>query len=107
MARRILSPPALSGRRHDASWHESAACLGADTELFFPVGFTGAAVADVHAAKAFCGRCAVRDCCPSYALDTGQTARIWGGYDEHERRTMRQGQRRHALMRSTADGRRP
>jgi WhiB family transcriptional regulator, redox-sensing transcriptional regulator len=107
MARQILSASTLSDRRQDASWHESATCLGADTELFIPVCFTGAAVADIHDAKAFCGRCPVRDCCLTYVRDAGQTAGIWGGYVENERRTMRRGRRRYALMRRTADGRRP
>jgi WhiB family transcriptional regulator, redox-sensing transcriptional regulator len=107
MARQILSASALSDRRQDGSSDESAACLGADTELFIPVSFTGAAVADIQAAKAYCGRCQVRDCCLTYARDAGQTAGIWGGYVENERRTMRRGQCRYALMRSTAGGRRP
>jgi len=91
MARRILPAPAMPGRGLDASWRESAACLGADTELFFPVGSAGPAAAGIRAAKAFCGGCPVRACCLAYALDTGQTAGIWGGYDENERRFMRQG----------------
>lgn len=102
MARRILRVPAVAGRGLDASWRESAACLGADTELFFPVGLAGPAAAGIRAAKAFCGRCPVRACCLVYALDTGQAAGIWGGYDEHERRLIRQGQRRSALMRDAA-----
>jgi hypothetical protein len=43
-----------------------------------------------------------RVCCLTYALDTGQTAGIWGGYDENERRLMRQGLRRSALTRGPA-----
>lgn len=106
MVRRILPVPATPGRGLDASWRESAACLGADTELFFPVGSRGPAAEDIHAAKAFCGRCPVRVCCLTYALDTGQTAGIWGGYDENERRFMRQRQRRTAFMRDAVGGRR-
>jgi Transcription factor WhiB len=63
MARLILPSAAASGRRPDASWRGSAACLDADTELFFPAGVTGPA-ADIRAAKAICGRCPVRACCP-------------------------------------------
>jgi WhiB family transcriptional regulator, redox-sensing transcriptional regulator len=106
MARLILPSAAASGRRPDASWRGSAACLDADTELFFPAGVTGPA-ADIRAAKAICGRCPVRACCLAYALDTGQAAGIWGGCDENERRLMRQGQRRSALTRRAARGRRP
>lgn len=102
MSRRILPAPAVPERGRDASWRESAACLGADTELFFPVGFTGPAAADIRAAKAFCERCPVRACCLAYALDTGQAAGIWGGYDGNERRLMRQGLRRSALTRGSA-----
>jgi WhiB family redox-sensing transcriptional regulator len=102
MPRLILPAPAVPERGRDAAWRESAACLGADTELFFPVGFTGPAAADIRTAKAFCERCSVRVCCLTYALDTGQTAGIWGGYDENERRLMRQGLRRSGLTRGPA-----
>ena len=97
MTRQILPTAAVPDRGQDASWRGSAACLGADTELFFPAGVTGPAAADVRAAKAICGRCTVRACCLAYALDTGQAAGIWGGCDENERRLMRQGQRRSAI----------
>ena len=105
MTRRILPTATVPGRGPDASWRRSAACLGADTELFFPEGVTGPAAADIRAAKAICGRCPVRACCLAYALDTGQAAGIWGGSDENERRLMRQGQRRSALTRRAACGR--
>jgi WhiB family redox-sensing transcriptional regulator len=91
--------PAVPERGRDASWRESAACSGADTELFFPVGLTGPAAADIRAAKAFCERCPVRVRCLAYALDTGQAAGIWGGCDENERRLMRQVPRHPALTR--------
>lgn len=103
MATGILS----SGRGPGISWRTSAACVGADTELFFPLGFTGPAAADIRAAKALCGRCAVRANYLAYALDTGQTAGIWGGCDENKRRLLRQEQRRSAPVRSAAGERRP
>jgi WhiB family redox-sensing transcriptional regulator len=106
MTRRTLPAPAVPARGLLASWRESAACAGADTELFFPVGSTGPAVSDIRAAKAFCGRCPVRACCLTYATDTGQVAGIWGGYDENERRLVRQGQRRSELTGTTAEERR-
>ena len=105
MTQRIFTVSDLAGCVGD--WRESAACLGADTELFFPVGFTGPAAADIQAAKVFCGRCLVRDCCLAYALDTSQTAGIWGGYDENERKVMRQRQRRRASGQSATAGSRP
>jgi WhiB family transcriptional regulator, redox-sensing transcriptional regulator len=88
----------------DVAWRASAVCSGADTEMFFPVGFTGPAVAEIRAAKALCGRCPVQDRCLRYALDTAQTAGIWGGYDEHERKAMRQRQRRSASRRRAMAG---
>lgn len=97
MSTLILPAPAVPERGRATSWRESAACAGADTELFFPVGFTGPAAADIRAARALCERCPVRVCCLSYALDSGQAAGIWGGCDENERRLMRQQPRRSVL----------
>jgi WhiB family redox-sensing transcriptional regulator len=79
MAERIISalaPAGLTGSRRDSSWRESAACLGADTELFFAVGLTGPAAGGIRSAKIICGRCPARARCLAYALDTGQTAGI-------------------------------
>ena len=73
-----LAPAVLTGCRRDYSWRESAACLGADTELFFPVGLAGPAAGGNCSAKAIGGRCPARAHCLAYALDTGQTAGIWG-----------------------------
>ena len=81
----------------DSSWHESAACRGIDPELFFPVGVTGPAAAQTRAAKAVCGRCPARERCLAYALDTGQTAGIWGGQDENERLSLYRRRRRERL----------
>jgi len=39
------------------SWHSRAACLGADPELFFPIGETGPALSQIAEAKQVCGRC--------------------------------------------------
>ncbi|HEY0716138.1 MAG TPA: WhiB family transcriptional regulator [Streptosporangiaceae bacterium] len=103
----FLAPAGRGGTWQGFAWRESAACLGADTELFFPVGALGPAAADVRAAKALCGHCPVQDVCLSYALDTGQTAGIWGGCDENERRSARLRQRRYARMRSVDGGSRP
>jgi WhiB family transcriptional regulator, redox-sensing transcriptional regulator len=91
----------------DSSWHESAACRGTDPELFFPVGVTGPAVAQIRAAKAVCGRCPVRERCLAYALDNGQTAGVWAGQDENERLSLRRRQRRRERLGSTTAGPRP
>jgi WhiB family redox-sensing transcriptional regulator len=61
-------------------WLWYAACVGEDPELFFPVGSTGPA-----AAKRVCHRCPVIAECLDWALNSGQTAGVWGGTDERER----------------------
>ncbi|MGV9254277.1 WhiB family transcriptional regulator [Streptomyces sp. NPDC003697] len=66
-------------------WLRSAACVGEDPELFFPVGTIGPAVQDIDAAKRICARCPVITECLAFALGSGQTAGVWGGTCEEER----------------------
>ena len=73
----------------DSAWRDRAGCRDSDPDLFFPVGSTGAAVEEIRAAKAVCGKCAVREQCLAFALETNQEAGIWGGTSEEERRTLR------------------
>jgi WhiB family transcriptional regulator, redox-sensing transcriptional regulator len=75
----------------DATWMENAACRepGVDPELFFPVSESGAAVRQVAAARAVCGRCPVRRQCRDRALEAGEPAGIWGGTTPEERRLLR------------------
>jgi WhiB family redox-sensing transcriptional regulator len=75
-------------------WRHRARCRDVDPELFFPVGTTGPAEAQVQAAKAICALCPVREDCLQWALDTAQDAGVWGGLSEEERRALRRGQRR-------------
>jgi WhiB family transcriptional regulator, redox-sensing transcriptional regulator len=86
-----VTAPAASYRA--GSWRESAACRGDDPEIFFPIGKTGPALAQVQRAKAVCAHCPVRPRCLAFALDTHQEYGIWGGYDEDERRILRRQQR--------------
>jgi WhiB family redox-sensing transcriptional regulator len=78
-------------------WRHHAACLTEDPELFFPIGNTGPALAQIEEAKAVCGKCEVVDTCLKWALETGQDSGVWGGLSEDERR---------ALKRRTARARR-
>ena len=78
-------------------WRHEAACLTEDPELFFPIGNTGPALAQIDEAKAVCQRCDVVDSCLQWALETGQDSGGWGGQSEDERR---------ALKRRTARARR-
>jgi WhiB family redox-sensing transcriptional regulator len=78
-------------------WRDRARCRPGsmiDPELFFPVGTTGPAEAQINTAKAICALCPVRVECLQWALDTAQDAGVWGGLSEGERRTLRRGQRR-------------
>jgi len=70
-------------------WRHDASCRDVDPELFFPIGTTGPALAQIEAAKAICGMCVVNAPCLEWALATGQDAGIWGGLTEEERRTIR------------------
>lgn len=69
------------------SWRESAACLSADPELFFPISPAGASADQAERAKAVCGRCRVRRECLQFALATRQAHGVWGGMSEQERGT--------------------
>ena len=71
------------------TWPSHAACLGADPELFFPIGETGPALLQIAEAKQICGRCPVRQQCLDWALATDQRAGIWGGLSEGERLPLR------------------
>lgn len=79
-------------------WSNRAACLGAEPELFFPVGIGGAAIDEVTAAKAVCATCAVLDECREYALRTRQPFGVWGGLDEEQRRARWADDRQPALI---------
>jgi WhiB family transcriptional regulator, redox-sensing transcriptional regulator len=70
-------------------WRTLAACRDEDPELFFPVGTSGAALADVAAAKTVCRACPVTAPCLEWALESGQDAGVWGGASADERRALR------------------
>lgn len=70
-------------------WRHRAACIGEDPELFFPVGTTGPALAQIAEAKAVCRQCPVNAECLRWALASGQDAGVWGGMSEDERRVLK------------------
>lgn len=78
-----------SGREPSMDWRSQAACLTVDPELFFPVGNTGPAIAQIAEAKQVCARCDVVDTCLKWALENGQDAGVWGGMSEDERRSLK------------------
>jgi WhiB family redox-sensing transcriptional regulator len=71
------------------TWHSRAACLGADPELFFPIGESGPAVLQIAQAKQVCTGCPVRQHCLEWAISTNQNAGVWGGLSEGERQALR------------------
>ena len=77
-------------------WVHRARCKDEDPELFFPIGTTGPAAAQIDEAKAICMQCEVRAQCLEWALATGQDAGVWGGLSEEERRALRRARRREA-----------
>ncbi len=70
-------------------WRELSLCRDSEPNLFFPVGSTGPAIAQIQEAKKVCGECSVQESCLQYALQTNQEAGVWGGYAEDERRRLR------------------
>jgi WhiB family transcriptional regulator, redox-sensing transcriptional regulator len=68
----------------DEFWRMDALCAQTDPDLFFPeVGERN------PAAKAVCGRCAVRQQCLAVALDNREPYGIWGGLSADERKRFR------------------
>src|SRR5271156_6627900 len=70
-------------------WRHTAVCRDEDPELFFPVGNSGPALAQIADAKLVCNRCSVTTECLSWALNTGQDSGVWGGMSEDERRALK------------------
>jgi WhiB family redox-sensing transcriptional regulator len=66
------------------AWMARAACRGEDPALFFP-----SLGANAARARAICATCSVRQECLSYALEHGESAGVWGGTAERERRKLR------------------
>ena len=84
-------------------WRHKAICRDEDPELFFPVGNSGPALAQIAEAKIVCNRCPVTAECLTWALESGQDAGVWGGMSEDERRALK---RRRARTRTTVCPRR-
>jgi WhiB family redox-sensing transcriptional regulator len=73
-------------------WRDRAACRSQDPELFFPIGTTGRALAQIEEAKAVCQTCPVLSDCLAWATRSeppGQEAGVCGGLSETERRAMK------------------
>src|SRR5260370_26201110 len=90
-SRRIARAPccAHSKEIRTMDWRHKAVCRDEDPELFFPVGNSGPALAQIADAKLVCNRCPVTTDCLTWALDTGQDAGVWGGMSEDARRALK------------------
>ena len=73
-------------------WRALAECRGVDPEFFFSSDVSEDGpnkherIEREAAAKAVCGRCAVRADCLDYAIEAGERYGIWGGLNAQERR---------------------
>jgi WhiB family redox-sensing transcriptional regulator len=67
------------------NWFTKAACLGQDTELFYPIPGTKGAVKQAEEVKAFCRICDVKNECLEYAIKNEEVFGIWGGTTPKER----------------------
>ena len=67
-------------------WRHRAVCRDEDPELFFPVGNSGPALAQIADAKLVCNRCAVTTECLGWALNTGQDSRLREVRCDHRRK---------------------
>lgn len=83
---------------HVPDWRDQAACIGADVELFFPIGQSPRALLDEQEALFICFRCPVKAKCRQFALDGREPHGIFGGMTEMERsrELRRQGRARSA-----------
>jgi Transcription factor WhiB. len=71
------------------TWRNRSACLDEEPELFFPIGNTGLALVQIEEGKAVCRRCEVIEACLSWAIQSDQTAGMWGGMSEDERTALK------------------
>ncbi|HEY6798532.1 MAG TPA: WhiB family transcriptional regulator [Kineosporiaceae bacterium] len=92
-----------------SDWRDRAACLDEDPELFFPIGTTGPALAQVEEAKAVCARCPVLTECRTWALENPRRAEygVFGGMSDDERRAERRRRRRADASAQTKSARVP
>ena len=72
----------------ESPWRDSAACQGADPELFFPLTESGRSLVQIRQAKQICRVCRVQRACLTWALQHAMSEGIWGGSTETERRAI-------------------
>ncbi|MEW2134625.1 WhiB family transcriptional regulator [Streptomyces sp. NPDC005435] len=104
MNRSIVRTPYTGAVTADFVTRPRPACTDEDPELFFPIGNTGPALLQAEEAKAVCRRCPLMESCLKGALERGETAGVWGGTDEGDRRRIkRRAARQRAARQRTSD----
>ena len=81
------APPALYLTRN-YDWRDDASCRHTDPDLHFPVAHTQGWKTQTRQAKQVCAGCPVIEQCLKWALETEQSAGVWGGLSEQERKQM-------------------
>jgi WhiB family redox-sensing transcriptional regulator len=76
--------PSLEEIAHRPAWMKRAQCRGEDRSLFFP-----SLGGNTAKAGAICSSCPVRQECLAYALADPESAGVWGGVTERDRRKLR------------------
>lgn len=69
-------------------WRDSAACRGADSELFFPLTESGPSLVRISQARQICRVGLVQRACQMWALQHAMDGGIWGGSTRTERRAI-------------------
>lgn len=82
-----------------AEWMERGACVGMDTNKFYPPSETDTRSAYVTEAKAICKPCPVRTECLNWALRYEEQG-LWGGTTQTERERMKNPERKRISQRS-------
>ena len=69
-------------------WLESAACIGHDPDLFFPISEEGIGRVQAEIAKQVCHTCPVLAQCLAWATASAIPYGVWGGLSESQRRDL-------------------
>jgi len=81
----------MSVQRLEETWELRAACRGPQAAVFFPPSHSERRDEKAERemrAKAICSSCCVKRDCLQYALSIREPHGIWGGMNEHERRSL-------------------
>lgn len=86
----------MDSRLHPRHWENDAACIGVNTELFYPPRIKGTYDEMANEAKSYCNGsrelrrkpCPVREQCLEYAIQADELFGIFGGMSHRERNAL-------------------